>query len=108
MEPRSDCHRKAHMTEDASAAGPLPLALDSALGKPTKLANDADLQGSAVVTGHGLELVITLGTGVGTAIFEHGMLTPHLELAQHPLSKGRTYNGYIGDDARQKIGGKRW
>jgi polyphosphate glucokinase len=83
-------------------------ALDAALGKPTKIANDADMQGSAVVTGTGVELVVTLGTGVGTAIFENGVLTPHLELAQHPLWKGKTYNEYVGDAVRKKIGPKRW
>ena len=83
-------------------------ALDKALGKPTRLANDADMQGSAVVTGQGVELVITLGTGVGSAIFENGVLTPHLELAHHPLWKDKTYNEYIGDAVRKEIGGKRW
>jgi len=83
-------------------------ALDAALGKPTKIANDADMQGSAVVKGQGVELVITLGTGVGTAIFENGVLTPHLELAQHPLWKDLTYNEYIGDAVRKEIGAKRW
>ncbi|MDX6254466.1 MAG: polyphosphate glucokinase [Frankiales bacterium] len=83
-------------------------ALDKALGKPTRLANDADMQGSAVVTGKGVELVITLGTGVGSAVFENGVLTPHLELAHHPLWRDETYNEYIGDAVRKKIGGKRW
>jgi polyphosphate glucokinase len=83
-------------------------ALDTALGKPTRLANDADMQGSAVVTGKGVELVITLGTGVGTALFENGVLTPHLELAHHPLWRDETYNEYIGDAVRKKIGGRRW
>lgn len=83
-------------------------ALDTALGKPTRLANDADMQGSAVVNGHGVELVITLGTGVGSAVFENGVLTPHLELAHHPLWRDKTYNEYIGDAERKKIGGKRW
>jgi polyphosphate glucokinase len=83
-------------------------ALGSALGKPTRVANDADVQGSAVVSGHGVELVITLGTGVGTAIFEDGILTPHLELAHHPLWKDKTYNEYVGDAARKEIGAKRW
>ena len=40
-------------------------ALATALGKPTKVANDADIQGAAVVKGDGLEVVITLGTGFG-------------------------------------------
>jgi polyphosphate glucokinase len=83
-------------------------ALDKALGKPTRLANDADMQGSAVVSGKGVEMVITLGTGVGSAVFENGVLTPHLELAHHPLWRDKTYNEYLGDAVRKKIGGKRW
>jgi polyphosphate glucokinase len=87
---------------------PLAQALEKALGKPTRLANDADMQGSAVVSGKGVELVITLGTGVGSAIFEHGVLAPHLELAHHPLSDGLTYNQFIGEAARKQVGNKRW
>ena len=34
--------------------------------------------------GKGLELVVTLGTGVGTAFFYDGRLLPHLEFAHHP------------------------
>jgi polyphosphate glucokinase len=34
-----------------------------------RVANDADLQGGAVVKGTGLEVVITLGTGLGTAVY---------------------------------------
>ncbi|HMH64586.1 MAG TPA: ROK family protein, partial [Rhizomicrobium sp.] len=34
--------------------------------KPVKLLNDADVQGLAVIAGRGLELVCTLGTGLGT------------------------------------------
>src|SRR3954466_5362133 len=70
-------------------------AVATKLGKPTKVANDADLQGAAVITGDGLELVITLGTGVGTALFYRGKLTPHLELAHHPFRKDQTYNQQI-------------
>lgn len=83
-------------------------ALEAALGKPTKVVNDADLQGAAVVKGKGLELVVTLGTGVGTGLFFHGRLTPHMELAHHPLHKNQSYNEYIGNDARKRIGNKKW
>lgn len=83
-------------------------ALEKTLGKPVRAANDADLQGAAVVRGQGLELVITLGTGVGTALFLDGQWAPHLELAHHPLHKGDTYNEYLGDAARTKIGNKQW
>jgi polyphosphate glucokinase len=70
--------------------------------------NDADLQGAAVVAGRGLELVVTLGTGVGTAIFLDGHLVPHLELAHHPLHRDRTYNEELGEAARKRIGNAKW
>lgn len=86
----------------------LQTALGEALGKPARVANDADLQGAAVVTGKGLEMVVTLGTGVGTALYLHGQLCPHLELAHHPFRKDETYNEQLGDAARKKIGNRKW
>jgi len=86
----------------------LQSALATALGKPVRVANDADMQGAAVVKGEGLELVATLGTGVGTAVFWHGQVTPHLELAHHPFRHDETYNEQLGDAARKRIGGKKW
>jgi polyphosphate glucokinase len=86
----------------------LAAALTDVTGKPTQVANDADIQGTAVVSGSGLEMVITLGTGLGTALFLDGRLMPHLELAHHPLSKGQTYNEVLGDTARKRVGMKRW
>ncbi len=86
----------------------LAAALEDLTGKATKVANDADVQGAAVIGGKGFELVITLGTGVGTAFFSEGQLMPHFELAHHPLRKGRTYNQVIGDAARKKAGNKKW
>jgi polyphosphate glucokinase len=86
----------------------LASALEAVLHKPTRVVNDADLQGAAVVKGKGLELVVTLGTGVGTALFFHGRLTPHMELAHHPLHKNESYNEYIGNAARKRIGAKKW
>ncbi|MBV9659874.1 MAG: ROK family protein [Acidimicrobiales bacterium] len=86
----------------------LASALEEVTGKPTKVANDADVQGAAVVQGKGLELVITLGTGVGTAMFSEGQLLPHFEFAHHPLRKGLTYNEVLGDAARKKLGNKKW
>ncbi len=78
------------------------------LGHPVRLANDADLQGLEVVSGSGLELVVTLGTGVGTALLLDGKLAPHLELAQHPFRKGETYNEQLGDAALRRVGAKKW
>jgi polyphosphate glucokinase len=83
-------------------------ALSAALGKPTKVANDADVQGAAVVKGKGLEFVITLGTGFGTAQFLDGKLLPHLEIAHQPFRKGETYNDQLGERTRKDIGDDRW
>jgi polyphosphate glucokinase len=79
-----------------------------ALGRPTRVANDADLQGAAVVKGKGLELVITLGTGVGTGLYEDGRLAPHLEIAHHPFREGQTYNEQLGEAARKRLSSKKW
>ncbi|HVX20414.1 MAG TPA: ROK family protein [Acidimicrobiales bacterium] len=83
-------------------------ALGDAIGKPTKVANDADVQGLAVVAGKGLELVITLGTGFGTAVFLDGQLLPHLEIAHQPFRKNETYNEQLGERTRKEVGDHRW
>ncbi len=83
-------------------------ALSSRLGHEVRVANDADIQGLEVVSGRGVEFVVTLGTGVGTALLVDGNLAPHLELAQHPFRKGETYDEQLGNEALQKIGAKKW
>ncbi|HLH29002.1 MAG TPA: ROK family protein [Acidimicrobiales bacterium] len=87
---------------------PLAESLAAAFGLPTKVANDADIQGAAVVSGRGLELVITLGTGFGTGLFYQGQLMPHLEIAHQPFRKGETYNEQVGEATRKEIGDTRW
>src|SRR5260370_39275856 len=64
------------------------------------------MQGFAAIKGNGLELVFTLGTGVGTGFFRNGELMPHLELAHHPVHEGKDYNEYLGKKALRKIGKK--
>ena len=82
--------------------------LTDALNKPVRMANDADMQGLGVVSEKGLEMLITLGTGFGTALLLDGHLLPHLELAHHPIAKNKTYDDYIGDNALKKTGVKKW
>lgn len=72
------------------------------------LLNDAEMQGLAVINGKGLELVVTLDTGAGTALFHDGEIMPHLELAHHPIYKKKTYNDYVGDRVLKKAGKKHW
>jgi polyphosphate glucokinase len=86
----------------------LETALCDALDKPCRVANDADVQGAAVVKGHGYEVVITLGTGFGTAFFMDGRLMPHMEFAHVNFEKQRTFNERLGEPVRKKIGDKKW
>jgi polyphosphate glucokinase len=83
-------------------------ALAAALGKPVRVANDADVQGLAVIAGKGVEVVVTLGTGFGTGLYLDGRLAPHLELAHHPFRNGETYDQQLGNVARKKVGLERW
>jgi polyphosphate glucokinase len=77
-------------------------------GMPTKVANDADIQGAAVVRGRGLELAITLGTGFGSGLFYNGELMPHIEIAHQPFRKGESYDEQLGEASRKEIGETRW
>jgi polyphosphate glucokinase len=87
---------------------PLEKALSRRFGKPARLLNDAEVQGLGIIAGRGLEVVLTLGTGVGSAVFNNGVLAPHLELAHHPIHKDETYNDYIGAEARRAHSHKKW
>jgi polyphosphate glucokinase len=86
----------------------LARALTRALKRPVRILNDAEVQGLAVIMGRGVELVLTLGTGVGSALFRDGELMPHLELSQHPVHGGKTYDEYLGDRARKRVGTRKW
>jgi polyphosphate glucokinase len=77
-------------------------------GKPAHVVNDADMAGLGVVSGKGFEMVITLGTGFGTAFLQDGVLLPHMEISHHPISKGMDYDEYIGDIALDDLGEKKW
>lgn len=68
------------------------------LKKPVRVANDADVQGFGAIAGQGVELVVTLGTGVGTSLFTDGHLVPNLEVGEDKLRNERL----------QKDGKKKW
>jgi len=96
------------LNHEAFCGYPLTDALEQALGRPCRLGNDADVQGFAVISGRGVEMVVTLGTGFGSALYQDGRLAPHLELAHHEFRKGQTYNEQIGDAARKSVGIGKW
>lgn len=76
--------------------------------RPTRALNDAGVQGHGVVEGKGVEVCITLGTGLGFSLFLDGRYVPNIEMAHHPLMKGRTYEEWLGNEARESYGKKRW
>jgi polyphosphate glucokinase len=86
---------------------PLQAELAKRLKRPVRVANDADIQGLGAASGHGVELVITLGTGFGSVIFVDGRRI-HLELGHHPFHKGKTYEDELGVRALKKKGKKKW
>ncbi len=87
-----------HLAEKVSAS----------TGKPVRLLNDAGVQGLGVIEGKGVELVLTLGTGMGCALFVDGRYVPNLELAHHPFKGHQTYEEYVSAKAREKLGNKKW
>ncbi|HWW21682.1 MAG TPA: ROK family protein [Steroidobacteraceae bacterium] len=98
-----------HWGTEKWAGFELAKELSQRLGNaPARLINDAEMQGLAVIEHKGLELVLTLGTGAGTALFRDGQIMPHLELAHHPIHEDMTYNDYVGNAALKKHGKKRW
>jgi polyphosphate glucokinase len=75
--------------------------LTKSLGKPARVVNDADMQGLGIAAGKGFEIVVTLGTGFGTAFLYNGVLlhmnctSPHpktgttMFILESPIQEGR-------------------
>lgn len=76
--------------------------------RPVRVANDADLQGMGAISGEGVEMVITLGTGFGTALFTDGHLVANLEFGHQRFRKGQTYEEQLGRAALKDVGQKTW
>jgi polyphosphate glucokinase len=78
------------------------------LGKPVRMLNDASVQGLGAISGNGVECALTMGTGFGFSLFDHGRLAPHLEMSQHPIKTDTTYDQYVGEAAVEAVGRKHW
>ena len=83
-------------------------SLAERLAKDVRVANDADVQGLGAVEGIGVELVLTLGTGIGSALFLNGRLLPNLELGHHPFERGKTYEERLSDLELRRKGKDTW
>ena len=97
-----------HLGTEPWAGFDLQTALAKRWKKPVKVMNDADVQGFGAIRGKGVEMVLTLGTGAGTAIFDNGRIMPHLELAHHPIRGKKTYDEYVGNAALHSKGRNKW
>jgi polyphosphate glucokinase len=97
-----------HFGNDVWHGFPLAETLARRLRRPVRLLNDADVQGYGAISGKGLEFVITLGTGVGSALFRNGELMPHMEFAQFPFRGKHRMNDYVGEAVREKISPEKW
>jgi polyphosphate glucokinase len=86
----------------------LARAVTELLGRPVRVLNDAGVQGYGAIEGRGVEMVLTLGTGLGCALYLDGRYVPNLELAHHPFGNGKTYEEYVGNRARVRVGRKKW
>jgi polyphosphate glucokinase len=86
----------------------LARAITEKLGRPVRVLNDAGVQGYGVIEGEGVEMILTLGTGLGCALYSDGKYVPNLELAHHPIKHGKTYEQYVGRKALDKVGRKKW
>ncbi len=87
---------------------PLQERIEQIAGRPVRVMNDADLQGFGVIAGKGVELALTLGTGVGSGLYVDGRLVPNLELGHHPWKKEQSYEDRLRDSELQEIGKKHW
>ncbi|OFJ71819.1 hypothetical protein HMPREF3152_03620 [Actinomyces sp. HMSC06A08] len=83
-------------------------ALSDFLSLPSLVLNDAEVAGYGAITGKGHEVIITLGTGLGNAIFDGGELAPHIEFSQLPVKWGLTYDDYLGEHERLRLGEVHW
>lgn len=93
---------------EAWAGKDMAAAFADALGYQVLVLNDAEVHGAGVVSGSGLELVLTLGTGLGSALFDGGVLAPHLEWSHAPVRWGVTYDAYLGEVERRRLGDAAW
>jgi polyphosphate glucokinase len=112
--------KRGHLTTAANIdkawiGAPAERLISERLGRPVLVLNDADAAGVAEMT-HGAGrgrtgtiLLLTIGTGIGSAIFVDGRLVPNTELG-HVEFHGQDAETLISGASRERrgLGGKRW
>lgn len=87
---------------------PLQEVLTTHWQRPVRVLNDAQVHGAGVISGRGLEVMLTLGTGLGCAVYDEGHVVPKLEMSRATVRKGVIYDEWIGAAARKNIGNRKW
>ena len=83
-------------------------AVSERFKKPTLVMNDAEVHAAGLISGSGLEVVMTLGTGLGFCMFDGGKLAPHFELSHAPIRRSTSYDTWIGEHERRRLGDTFW
>ncbi len=79
---------------------------EQALGRPTRLVNDAVMQAIGSHSG-GRMLFLGLGTGLGTALVVDDVAMA-FEVAHLPYRNKRSYEDWVGRRGLERLGRKRW
>jgi polyphosphate glucokinase len=87
-------------------AGWVGFDFSKALGRPTRILNDAAMQAIGSYEG-GRMLFLGLGTGLGTALIVDGTVAP-MELAHLPYKSNRSFEDVVGERGRRRLGLKKW
>jgi len=80
-----------------------------ASGGPVYVTNDADAAGMAEMHygmgkgENGLVILITIGTGLGTAVFHKGIMIPNTELGHLKWNNGNSVEQYCSSGARERL-----
>lgn len=75
--------------------------------RDVRVVNDATLAALGCCTGVGIELVLTLGTGVGLALERDGVLEKVRDVGAAEFRDGRTFDQTLGERARSS-GPEKW
>lgn len=96
-----------NLGNDAFSRAPLAALLRRRLRRPVLVVNDAVMHGFGAVRGRGVEIMLTFGSGLGTAVFLDGAPSALLQLLPITApSAGILAN--LGDEGLERLGQREW
>lgn len=102
-------HTRIDPTNEAAWNGlDIQAALEERFSVPALVINDSEVAAAGVVSGRGLEVVLTFGTGLGSAVVDDGILAPHMEFSHAQMRWGLTYDDVVGEIERIRLGDSAW